>query len=353
MMKQLSFLFFLSLAFSVSADVYPGKNWEQKTPEAVGLNQQRLDELSQLAEGHGCVVRNGYMVFHWGDESRRIDVASAVKPWYTHFLFKAIEDGKIKDMEDYVARFEPRLNQLNADLHDKDSKIQWRHLACQTSCYGVRERPGEAYDYSDFNMALFFDTLFLSVYQSSWERVDEEVLHPLLTDRLGCEDNPTFLAFGIDNRPGRLAISVRDFARFGLLYLRKGYWNGQQLIRREYAEMATGNPLPNSIPRTAGESADMIPGQRSIGGGNNQTDHFGSYSYAWWINGIDREGKRHWPDAHPDAYGCFGHDGKRAMVVMPDLDLVVCWNDTKIEGREMENQALKRLTEAAEAANNE
>jgi hypothetical protein len=72
----------------------------------------------------------------------------------------------------------------------------------------------------------------------------------------------------------------------------------------------------------------------------------GSYSWLWWINGIDREGKQHWPDVPTDAYGCFGHGGKRAMVVLPSLDLIVSWNNTRIESRDMENKALGQLTQA-------
>ena len=44
----------------------------------------------------------------------------------------------------------------------------------------------------------------------------------------------------------------------------------------------------------------MIPGQRTMGSKvipDNQTDHMGSYSWLWWINGVDREGKRHWANA--------------------------------------------------------
>ena len=78
-------------------------------------------------------------------------------------------------------------------------------------------------------MALLFDTLFLKAYKSSYARMDADVLHPKLTDLIHCEDNPTFLAFGGKDRPGRLGISPRDFCRFGLLYLHKGKWNGKQL----------------------------------------------------------------------------------------------------------------------------
>jgi hypothetical protein len=84
---------------------------------------------------------------------------------------------------------------------------------------------------------------------------------------------------------------VRDFARFGLLYLREGNWNGQQLISREHATMAVRSPLPNSIPRAGREAAEMIPGQRTLGSGSkpdNQTDHFGSYRWLWWVNRSSR-----------------------------------------------------------------
>ena len=52
-------------------------------------------------------------------------------------------------------------------------------------------------------------------------------------------------------------------------------------------------------------------------------DHFGSYSWLWWINGVDRHGVRMFPDAPHDLFGAFGHGGPRAMWVIPSLDVVV------------------------------
>jgi len=104
--------------------------------------------------------------------------------------------------------------------------------------------------------------------------------------------------------------------------------------------------LPISIPRTKGERGEMIEGQRSIGGGNNQCDHNGNYSFAWWINGVGRDSSRNWPDVGSDVYGCFGHGDIRAVVVMPSLDLIVSWNDTRIEGSEKVNHALKLVKDS-------
>ena len=329
-----------------STVVYPGRTWDIRQPSEAGLDGRKLKEMSNYAGGFGCVVRGGYMVYTWGDASRRKDVASAVKPVYTHFLIKAVEAGKLKGFDQPVAGVEPRLKSLNEALAYKDRQITWRHLCNQVSCYGVAERPGRAYDYSDWNMALFFDSLFINVYGSTWKNVDREVLAPGLTDLLQCQDKPTFMAFGTGNRPGRLAISPRDFARFGLLYLRKGKWKEKQLITAKHARMAVTTPLPISIPRTKGAKGEMIKGQRSIGGGNNQCDHNGNYSFAWWVNGIGRDGTRNWPDVGSDVYGCFGHGDIRAMVVMPGLDLIVSWNDSKIEGNKKVNHALKLVKDS-------
>lgn len=329
--------------------VYPGPTWAEKTPAEVGMDAGKLDALRDHVGGRGCVVRHGYLVYTWGDPGKRGDVASAAKPWYSHFLFRAVEDGKIASLDDPASAVEPRLSSINADLGFKDRRITWRHLANQTSCYGVTEEPGTAFDYNDWQMALFWDCLFLKAYGATYDDVDATVLHPLLTDILQCEDEPTFMAFGTGDRPGRVGVSVRDFARFGLLYLRKGNWRGRQLISEEHATMAVGSALAGTFPRTESREAEMIPGQRTMGSRNipdNQCDHLGSYSWLWWTNGVDREGKRHWPDAPEDAYGAFGHGGPRAMVVIPSLDVILSWNDARVKSREMENEALRLLSEA-------
>ncbi|UCC97608.1 MAG: DUF4038 domain-containing protein [Phycisphaerales bacterium] len=341
------------LRVSEEAPVYPGREWAAREPAQVGLGAGKLAKLAEYAGGSGCVVRHGYMVYAWGDATKRRDVASAAKPFYSHFLLKALEEDKISSLDEHANKWEPRLNGINKDLGCKDRGITWRHFANQISCYGLAEPPGTAYAYNDWQMALFWDTLFQKVYGAGYETVDAEVLHPMLTDLLQCQDNPTFMAFGVRDRPGRLGISPRDFARFGLLYLRKGKWKDKQLISRENATAAVTSPLPNSIPRAGDQAAEMIPQQRSIGSKNipdNQCDHLGSYSWLWWTNGIGRDGTRHWPDVPVDTYGCFGHGGLRAMVVMPGLDLIVSWNDTKIRGAAMEDHALGLLREAATSA---
>ena len=124
------------------------------------------------------------------------------------------------------------------------------------------------------------------------------------------------------------------------------HWNDKQIIRREHAIAAVTSPVAAAVPRTAGKAAEMISGQRTLGGGNNQTDHFGSSSLAWWTGGTDRDGCRHWPHAPADTFAALGHGGRRGLAVIPSLDLVLSWNDSRLRGPKMEDQALKALVQS-------
>ena len=176
--------------------LYPDKTWKVVSPEEAGLSREKLAALAELVGGRGCVVRNGSMAFAWGDQSKSSDVASAFKPLLTTLLFMAIQEGKLAGMDDKVADFEPRLKSLN---DGKDAAITWRHLASQTSGYGLNELPGDAYSYNDFALALYYDTLTHQVFGTN----GSALLRTRLAGPLQFEDSYTFDAFGPNNRPGR------------------------------------------------------------------------------------------------------------------------------------------------------
>ena len=330
--------------------VYPAADWDQCAPEKAGLSAAKLDALAALVGGRGCVVRDGRLVYTWGDSAKSGDIASAVKPIISTLLFQAIQEGKIKNVDAKVSDFEPRLKDLNKG---KDAAISWRHLASQTSGYGLTEAPGEFYSYNDYALALYYDTLIHQVYNQDATRILKE----RLGDVLGFQDSYTFEAFGPDDRPGRLAISVRDLARFGLLYLRGGKWRDKQILKPELVHLALSSPVPADLPRTKGKDADMLPKQRSLGGTKNITPVGpGYYSFNWWLNRTDRDGKRLYVDLPPDAFFAVGHGGERALWVIPSLDLVVAWNDAKIDDHDASpgnpksksNQAAQLLRDAVE-----
>jgi len=338
------------LALSASTNVYPGKEWATRTPEQVGLSRAKLDELAAFVGGRGCVVRHGYLVYTWGDPAKSADVASAVKPVISHLLLVAVQEGKLRSVDAKVADFEPRLKTLN---DGKDAGITWRHLASQTSGYGLAEPPGRAYSYNDFALALYYDTLIAKVYRDN----GDHILRTRLADVLQFQDPCTLEAFGPEERAGRLAISVRDFARFGLLYLRGGNWRGKPILKSEFVKMALNSPVPADMPLTGGQDAEMLPNQRSLGGGKNITPVGpGYYSFNWWLNRTDSRGRRLYVDAPPDTFVASGHGGLRMLWVIPRLGLIVSWNDANVNDHDSSpgnadsrcNRAARLMVEAAQ-----
>ncbi len=313
-----------SVAAESPTDVFPGVSWETRTPAEVGLVTADLEALAKHVGGRGCVVRHGYLVHTWGDQSESGDIASAVKPIISTLLLMAVQDGSLTSVDEPLAKVEPRLRDLN---NGKDARITWRHLASQTSGYGLKDAPGDAYAYNDFALALYYDSLMNQVYRQD----GTEVLRQQLGDVLGFQDRYTFDAFNRQERAGRLAISVRDLARFGLLYLRQGRWKDRQVLSPELIESAIASPIPATLPRSAGHEAEMLPGQRSLGGGKNQAPIGpGVYTFNWWVNRTDTAAQRLYVDAPSDAYGAFGHGGQRALWIFPSFDLIVAWNDSPI-----------------------
>jgi CubicO group peptidase (beta-lactamase class C family) len=352
-MRSLLLLVFAASAFAVVPE-FPGAHWRMIAPERAGMSSNKLAQFAELVGGRGCVVRHGAMVFTWGDQAKSSDVASAFKPLLSTLMFIAVQEGKISSVDEPVAKFEPRLASLN---NGKDAALTWRHLASQTSGYGWSEKPGEAYAYNDYALALYYDTLTQKVFGTD----GTEVLRTRLAEPLQFEDAFIFNAFGANNRPGRLALSCRDFARFGLLYLRSGDWNGKQILTPEFARMAISSPISPSTPLTRAIDAEVLPKQRSIGGTKNITSVGpGYYSFNWWLNTTNQSGQRLFVDAPADACFASGHGGMRVLAIFPSLDLIACWNDSKIDDHDKSpgnpntknNRAIKLLIESCGVVNN-
>jgi CubicO group peptidase (beta-lactamase class C family) len=301
-----------------------GSDWDQVSAEEAGWDREALDAFAHHVGGSGCVIDERRMVYDWGGYiDYPFDAASAVKPVYAHLLYAAVAEGRIGSLDDPVCWSVPALSNLNAELDYKDRRMTWRHLVTQTACYGMREEPGTAFNYSDYQMALLIDSLVKHVFATGYDRFDADAAHPLLWETLGCRDWPTFVKQGA--HPGRLHISPRDFARFGQLYLDRGAWNGTQVIPRRLAVQAVTSPHSSGLVRTRQEESEMLDRQRTIGAGPNHEAHLNSFSYTWWLNGVMDEGRRLFPEVPADAFIAVGHGGKATLLVCPSLDLVVCW----------------------------
>ncbi len=98
--------------------------------------------------------------------------------------------------------------------------------------------------------------------------------------------DPTFDEHGVFVASSYVHATALDFAKFGLLYLRGGEWDGRRIISRGWAETAQ---IPLSIDEETGTY----------------------YSWQWWVTG--------------DEYGTYwasGYEGQQISVV-PALDALI------------------------------
>lgn len=269
----------------------------------------------------GIILKNGYIVAEWGD-TKRVDMTfSVTKSYLSTMAGLALDQGLIHDfhdpVKDYVkdGKFESEHN----------SKITWHHLLQQTSDWSgilwekpdwadrpprdanwddLRNRelkePGTHYKYNDVRVNLLAYSLL-----QIWRRPLPMLLREMIMDPI--DASPTWRWHGYENSwididglkmqsvsggghwGGGMFINTRDLARFGLLFLRKGKWNGKQLISEKWIDMI-------KIP----SSANPI------------------YGYMWWLN----TDKRPIPSAPESAYYALGFGGN-CIVVDNEHDLVV------------------------------
>ena len=303
---------------------FPGEQWSRKTPEQAGFSSGKLAEFSRKAGGSGCLVHGGEMIHAWGDITSRTDVASSIKPIYAFLTFKAIETGRLESLDVRVADFMPALKELNPELEFKDREITFRHLLSQTSGYGLEERPGAAFAYNDYGTGLLVWTVLHEVYRSPWKFFDQVLNGEALGQAIGFEDVPDMNHQG--SHLGRIRISVRDMARFALLYLRGGTWRGQRVLRKDLFAEAMAGTLPPDLPRTSGAESRHLKRVESIGGGKNQKNHLGCLGYFWWFNRATPDGSLFLPDAPPGTFMGSGYGGRYAMIAIPEWDLVAVWH---------------------------
>jgi len=84
-----------SVVRSYLTTLYGIENEGWQIHSEVEMDPAKLAVLADYVGGRGCVVRHGCMIYSWGSQSKWNFVYSAEKPWYAHFLWKALDDGTI------------------------------------------------------------------------------------------------------------------------------------------------------------------------------------------------------------------------------------------------------------------
>jgi CubicO group peptidase (beta-lactamase class C family) len=180
----------------------------------------------------------------------------------------------------------------NAGLESTGSGLAY--WAGASSVQGALRRglccePGTCWDYENY------DTL-LAVYLMKLALGDEETYleYPRrgLLDRIGMRNTLVGVdRFGDFILSSQVYTNARDLARFGLLYLQNGVWNGERLLSEGWIDFVR-MPAP-----ATGDRGNEYGGQ-------------------WWLVPDDVT------DVPKDAYSTAGHRGQ-FVIVVPSRDLVI------------------------------
>jgi CubicO group peptidase (beta-lactamase class C family) len=152
----------------------------------------------------------------------------------------------------------------------------------------IRE-PGTLWDYENYDTILGVYAMKLAL---GGEKAYAEFPRTALLDRIGMRNTLVSTdRFGDFVLSSQVYTNARDLARFGLLYLNGGVWNGERLISEDWIEF-TRTPAPATVGRG------------------------GQYGGQWWLV---PEGRT---DVPADAYLTNGNRGQFTVVV-PSHDLVI------------------------------
>ncbi|MEQ8554855.1 MAG: serine hydrolase [Cyclobacteriaceae bacterium] len=316
---------------------FPEESWENAAPESQGVSSSHLNEAIQFfVENSGSdgvnelmIIRNGYLIWEGEDVDKVHGVWSVTKSFTSTALGLLVDDGKA-DLNTLAKDIVP---EMEADYPD----LTLKHFTTMTSGYraqGDEPRgsythgpsktpfipgpplfipPGSKYAYWDSAMNQFAYILTRIAGEPLEELLRRRVLDPIganpnqwkwgdFGDHGGYEING-----GAGNNSNHIQISADEIARFGLLYLNHGNWNGRQLISKDWVAQATKVQVPASIP----------PGHPESG-----IEGVGMYGFNWWVNGLKPDGERKWPDAPLGTYGAWGHNNN-FLIIIPEWNMVL------------------------------
>jgi hypothetical protein len=294
---------------------YPGATWDTKTPAEVGLRSNGLLALSQSIGGVGSVVRNGYMVYTWGDQTSKADWASAAKPVIHTLMFFAVQENKIPSLEERIGNWV--LAGTGGALRPEDEPITFAQLMNMTSGYGIPDAPGATWAYNDYASNLK-NRLIGAILGEPLEGQIQARLAPLQF-----QDGSLLTTRGTYG----ISTTTRDFARIGWFWMNRGNWRNQQILSSTFFDQYMRTQVPGDTAQSAASDVDLDDylNVLSVGGGVNQSVYGpGLYGSAWWFNDtVGTTGLRAWPDAPLDTFQANGHWDREIVVMIPSLNLLV------------------------------
>ena len=284
----------------------------------------------------GIVVRSGRIVALWGDPER-VDVTfSATKSYLSTCAGLAYDQGLISHLDAPVYGSLP----IEAFSSVHNQKITWRHLLQQTSewsgsLFGIPDtvdhnrsvmqdetsegqkkgvarvlrEPGAFWEYNDVRVNALAYALLHLFREPLVDVLRREIMGPI-----GATDDWDWFPYenayvDIDGRSlpsvpggahwgGGIWISSYDHARFGLLWLNNGVWDGKRLLSDGWINESLRACSVNS-----------------------------RYGFMWWLNTAGKA----WKNAGDRAFAAQGAGGN-VVCVVPESDIVIVTRWSKNPG---------------------
>jgi CubicO group peptidase (beta-lactamase class C family) len=310
--------------------------WPVAKPDEKGLDGRKLAELvAAIRKGellprlHALlIVRQGHLVleeYFRGWKADQVHTLQSVSKSFTSALVgMAIARGEFKSVEEKVLDFFPGMKGI-ANMDERKASMRLEDI--------LTMRTGTDYDESGPDSPHWH----LNRLTSGWDKfyLDRPMLAPpgtvfrydsggvillsaMLKNRTGMHaheyaDRHLFQPLGIVNKfwaknleghthaGGGLALTGRDTAKFGLLYLNGGRWGDVQVVPEDWVRES----LKMHVDLT-------VPGQPPSG-----------YGYLWWVFAPDPRGT-----SGQYVYAARGRFGQYIFVV-PEHEMVVVLGDAK------------------------
>jgi CubicO group peptidase (beta-lactamase class C family) len=270
---------------------------------------RRTGTSSFLVVHHDRLVDERY--FDGADRQARQTSFSVAKSMVSALVGIAIDEGLVGSVEDPVTRYLPELAArdprfgrvtlrdlltMSSGLRYWETDLPWPWTDDTYTYYGVDLRdvalnrteverpPGQHWQYNNYHPLLLGMVLERATGMPVSDYASTRLWRPL-----GAEADATWnldsQRSGFEKLESGLNATPVDFARFGLLFLHDGEWNGRRIVSKDWVRAAT--------------AADTT------------TDPADFYQYLWWV---DAE--------RPGRFYALGNLGQYVYVA-PDADAVI------------------------------
>ena len=260
--------------------------------------EKNLQEYLDYFWSDGMIVlHKNEMVYenYWlgNNENKRHISWSVAKSFISALVGIAYEEGLIHSLDDPVTKYLNDFKEtgydgvtikdilqmssgvlFNEDYADYDSDINrfGRAVATGTSMRDfsktlTRERePGTYMHYVSINTQVLGFLL-----QEVTNKSISQYLYDKIWNPLGMEDSAYFILDDVKDEfaLGGLNATLRDYAKFGLLYLQNGRWSDNQIISKQWIEDSHST-----------DGIHLVPGERET-----SSNPWG-YGYQWWVPGF-------------------------------------------------------------------